>query len=178
MRQLGIIDTTLMLETRFLSAPVTKGFPNLSNTFSSSAGGTRQDLLTCPASLSYLPSGSSLENLSWIIKMHLHSTIHPTVQLSTIPVVLDTGLRMLPCPPDIQGTMYRLKTRFCLPTVGPHQGALSAEAIHGTVSSRIVHLIIQMHMLTCLFITSNHDPERGLFLSSNAKGVFSSLVHS
>ena len=38
-------------------------------------------------------------------------------------------------------------------------GALSVEAVHGTVSSRIVHLLIQMHMLTRLSITNNHDPE-------------------
>ena len=155
-----------------------EGSPNPFNRFSSSAGGTKQDLLTCPACLSYLPFGSSLENLSWIIKMHLHLTIHFTVQLLTVPVVLDIGQRMLPCPLNTQGTMYRPKTHFCLPAVGPHQGALSVEAIHSTVSSCIIHLFTRMHMLTCLFITNNPDPERGLFLSSNAKSVFSSCVYS
>ena len=144
----------------------------------SSAGGTKQSLLTCPASLSNLPSGSSLENLSWITRMHLHLTIHFTVQLSTVPVVLDVGPRMLPCPLNTQGTMYRPKTHFRLPAVGPHQGALSIEAVHGMVSSRIVHLLIQMRMLTHLFITNNHDPKRGLFLSNGVKDAFSFLVHS
>ena len=178
MRLLDTIDTALILETKFSSAPVMGGSPNPFNMFSSSAGGTKQDLLTCPASLSYLPIGSSLKNLSWIIKMHLHLTIHFTVQLSTVPGVLDVGLRMLPCPLNTQGTMYRPKTRFRLPAVGPHQGALSVEAVHGMVSSRIVHLFTQMHMLTRLFITNNPDPERGLSLSSDAKGIFSSCVRS
>ena len=178
MHQLDTIDTALMLETRLSSAPVMRRFPNLSNTFSSSVRGIKQDLLTCPASPCYLPFGSSSENSSWIIRTHLCLTIHLTVQLSPVPVMLDVGQRMSPCPPNTQGTMHRPKTRFCLPVVGCHQGVLFVEAVLGTVSSRIVYLLTQMHMLTRLFITSNPDPERGLFPFNNAKGVFSLLVCS
>ena len=159
MHQLDITDTASTLETRFLSAPVMGRFPNLSNTFSSSVGDTKQGHLTCPASLYYLPFGSSSENSSWIIGTHLRLMIHLTVQLSTVPVVLDVGQRMSPCPLNTQGTMYRLKTRFCLPAVGRHQGVLSVEAVLGMVSPCIVRLLTQTHMLTRLFITSNPDPE-------------------
>ena len=95
-----------------------------------------------------------------------------------VHVVVKGQEAVLPCPPNTQGTMYRPKTRFRLPAVGPHQGALSIEAVHGMVPSRIVHLFTQMRMLTRLFITGNHNPERGLFLSNGVKDASSFLVRS
>ena len=149
-----------------------------SSTFSSNAGATQQGHLTCPTSPFNPLFGSSSGNLSWIILVLLHSvTIQTLQQLSTVPIMLDIGQRMSPCPPNTQRSMYGPEHHSRPPKVGRHQGALSVEAVPSTVLSCIAHSPTRMRMLMCLCITDNPDPEQGLFLSKDAKGgSFSSML--
>ena len=149
-----------------------------SSTFSLNAGVTQQDHPTCPTFPFNPLFGSSSENLSWIILVPLHSvTIHTHQQLSTVPVVLDAGQRMSPCPPNAQRSKYGPEHHSHPPKVGHHQGALSAEAVQSTVLSCIARSLTRMRMLPRLCITDNPDPERGPFLSKDAnEGSFSFVL--
>ena len=159
------IDIASTLVTRLKHAPV-MGLPlSRFNTSSSNAGVTLQGHPTCPTFPFNPLSGSSSENLSWIILMPLPSVmIHIHQQLSTVPVVLGAGQRMSPCPLNAQRSKYGLEHHSRPPKVGHHRGALSVEAVRSTVLSCITHSLTRMRMLTRLCITDNPDPERGLFL--------------
>ena len=167
-----------MLETQLKCAPVMGLPPSRSNTSSSNADATLQDRPTCLTSLFNPHFGSSSENLSWIILELLPSVmIHTHQQLSTVPVVSAAGQRMSPCPPNAQRSKYGPEHHSRPPKVGHHQGALSVEAVQSTVLSCTAHLLTRMCMLTRLCTTDNPDPERGLFLSKDAReGSFSSVL--
>ena len=171
-------DIASTLVTKLRSASVMGLPPSRSNTFSSNADAIQQGRLTCPTSPFNPRFGSSSGNLSWIILVLLHSvTIQTLQQLLIVPVVLDIGLRMSPCPLNAQRSKYGLELVSRPPKVGHHQGALSVEAVLSTVLSCIAHSPTWMCMLTCLCITDNPDPERGLFLSKDARGgSFSSML--
>ena len=64
----------------------------------------------------------------------------------------------------------KVKVRAGAPLPPTQGGALSVEAVLSTVLSCIAHSLTRMRMLTCLCITDNPDPERGLFLSKDARG--------
>ena len=178
MRLLVNTDIASTLVTKLRHASVMVLPQSCSSTFSSNAGVTQHDHPTCPTSLFNPLSGSSSGNLSWIILVLLHSvTIQTLQQLSTVSVVLDVGQRTLPCPLNTQRSKYGPEHHSRPPKVGHHQGVLSVEAVLSTVLSCIAHSPTRMRMLTCLCITDNPDPERGLFLLKDARGgSFSSML--